>query len=522
MPSRFNQYRMRDGQTRLSEGYFNPIWQDIDLRIAGLEELRPSWLEAVRTVTDYGLLRINEVLTPAYLEIDARIAESAALIADLEVRRQAAIDAVATLKSAIDTYTAGAAAEISDWEANTLIALDAWKAALNLGDAATRNVGTAVGTVAAGDHAHVGVYQPAAPVLAALAGLAGAADKLPYFTGEATVAQTSLTAFARTLLDDVDAATARATMGLGSIATQQATNVSISGGTISGLATLSVNTDALTVDASKRVLIGYASSMPTVFPGAGTTVHAALQASGTNAGTAGATFALFNSSSTISAGLSFSRSAATALGAHAAVTADMRIGAIAFSGSDGAVYQQGATITAFAEALFSATSAPTRLMFFTTAAGSITPSERMRITAGGNVLFGLTADDGANKVQVGGSLALYTDLIVRSSGLPATSGGVRLPNNIAAAWRNGANTDNNSIYFGTDDTFYVKRGATVAARIGPANDLVLSGPISCRPGVSVTPTTNGDLTFEATSNASVTVKLKGSDGTVRSHVLNLT
>jgi hypothetical protein len=47
------------------------------------------------------------------------------------------------------------------------------------------------------------------------------------------------------------------------------------------------------------------------------------------------------------------------------------------------------------------------------------------------------------------------------------------------------------------------------------------GALSIRPGTSVTPAANGDLVFEATSDTSVKVKLKGSDGTVRSVTLTL-
>jgi hypothetical protein len=91
-------------------------------------------------------------------------------------------------------------------------------------DAATArvNLGLAIG-------ANVQAYDV---TLQSLAALGTAADKYAYTTGVDTWAEGAITAAGRAILDDADAAAQRTTLGLGTMATQDASSVAITGGTV--------------------------------------------------------------------------------------------------------------------------------------------------------------------------------------------------------------------------------------------------------------------------------------------------
>jgi hypothetical protein len=119
------------------------------------------------------------------------------------------------------------------WSAGTIAITYGGTGATSASGART-NLGVAIGT-------DVQAYDAE---LAAIAGLTSAADRLPYFTGANTAELATFTTFGRSLVDDADASTARTTLALGTIATQNSNNITITGGSISNLTTF----DGITFD----------------------------------------------------------------------------------------------------------------------------------------------------------------------------------------------------------------------------------------------------------------------------------
>jgi hypothetical protein len=157
-------------------------------------------------------------------------------------------DGAVTIASTDTTYTAGAGL-VATGTTFDVVSADAGRIVVNADNIDLATTGVAAGTyrsvttdtygrITAGTNpttlSGYGITdaQPLDATLTALAGVTVSADKLIYATAADTFTVTSLTSFGRSLIDDADAAGARTTLGLGTIATQNANNVAITGGTI--------------------------------------------------------------------------------------------------------------------------------------------------------------------------------------------------------------------------------------------------------------------------------------------------
>lgn len=119
------------------------------------------------------------------------------------------------------------------WQ-GTVVGISYGGTGANNAGSARSNLGLAIGT-------DVQAYDAG---LASIAGLTTVADQMIYTTASDTYAVTTLSSAGRAILDDVDASAQRTTLGLGTIATQNANNVSISGGSVTNLTTF----DGITID----------------------------------------------------------------------------------------------------------------------------------------------------------------------------------------------------------------------------------------------------------------------------------
>jgi len=157
-------------------------------------------------------------------------------------------------------------------------------------------------------------------------------------------------------------------------------------------------TERVRIDSSGRLLVGTSTNR----------TGSNLQLEGTTGAAAGASFIrneIGNSGGTIRLG----KSRGTTNGSFAVVANNDALGTIIFSGADGTADVNGAFIQAYVDGTPGANDMPGRLVFSTTADGSASPAERMRIDSAGRVLIGTTSTTSAAKAN---SLTVNEQLLI--------------------------------------------------------------------------------------------------------------
>ena len=147
------------------------------------------------------------------------------------------------------------------------------------------------------------------------------------------------------------------------------------------------NTEKMRITSDGNVLIGTTSALTS-----GSAVTGKLQLAGTTLADSSANFQNFTNDF-IGPSFYFGKSRSATIGsyANAVVTDDVLMHLIA-EGSDGAgALKRGGSILIAADQTFSASSSPASIRFLTTISGSTTATEKMRITAAGNVGIGTTS-----------------------------------------------------------------------------------------------------------------------------------
>lgn len=146
-----------------------------------------------------------------------------------------------------------------------------------------------------------------------------------------------------------------------------------------------------TVDSSGRLLAGTTSARTNVYSSAlNITPQNQFESNFTNY--QGGLSLINNSASGHSSVLTFGQSYTNTLGGNGLTPNNEPLGIINFTANDGSNFRTAATIQAFADGTTGSGDVPGRLAFYTTADGSATPTERMRLTSTGMLACGTTSN----------------------------------------------------------------------------------------------------------------------------------
>ena len=156
---------------------------------------------------------------------------------------------------------------------------------------------------------------------------------------------------------------------------------------------------AVTIDASKRVLVGTSSSRSYTSLG-----NPQLQLEGI--AYAQSSIGLTNNQNvTDGSYIIFNKTRGTSVGSNTIVQAGDSLGAIWFQGTDGSASVLSSTIACAVEGTPAANKIASRLVFSTTADGASAPTERLRITSDGKVGIGTNSIRGTSLLDARGDIS---------------------------------------------------------------------------------------------------------------------
>ena len=207
---------------------------------------------------------------------------------------------------------------------------------------------------------------------------------------------------------------------------------------VNGLSVNAALADAATIDSSGRLLLGHSSARPI----AGSTSRT-IQIEGT--GAESSLSITRNNAAASGPFLSLGKSRSASVGGNTIVNDGDILGTISFAGADGTdLESRGADIQAIVDGTPGANDMPGALTFKTTADGSVSPTERMRITHDGKVGIGTTSPSctGLNvsvNTTTTSRVSENTVQIQNSNNSASTCAGIVL------AASNGANTEFNIV-----------------------------------------------------------------------------
>ena len=366
-----------------------------------------------------------------------------------------------------------------------------------------------------------------------------AAGYQPLDSDLTSLAALTSTTFGRGLITTVDAAGLRTAAGLGTLATQSGTFSGISSGTNTGdqdlsgyaltssLGTLATQSGTFSGTSSgtntgDQDLSGYlptASAATTYVPVTRTINGTALSGNITITAAAGTL-----TGSTLNA--TVTASSLTSVGVLAGLTSsaaiDARNGATAVpiythnTWTDASNYERG---------VFGFTSNILKIGTENLGTGT---ARAIDVVTGGAVRLGIDSGGfrittpGTGAIGLGGAFTgpagAYFNLN-NYHGLQCASVGAGGGLDVGVKWSSGTNPQSPHVLGitreATTHALQVNSGTPGTLRDIRARSVIQQPP------ASVTPANNGDMVFEATSNTSVTLKMKGTDGTVRSVVLTL-